>query len=206
MWRMILSIRNLSEKGSKYPLIHVYTLFIIPSNHSIKSIWICLLLKAFIRLKISLTLNESKIIMVVSIFVAIDVMGSLLNSYKEQKHATYVRTCRCTYNGRPFKNTGGERVLNRRWPERTVPYVLPFHFNFSIPIFWYGRVCARAYVAGVVSFTCFATRGPARANKYCKLRIFLIKFSHSSSTYENTFAFQHFSDRQRAITSRLKER
>ena len=116
---MILSIRNLSEKGSKYPLIHVYTLFIIPSKHSIKSIWICLLLKAFIRLKISLTLNESKIIMVVSIFVAIDVMGSLLSSYKEQKHATYVRTCTyngCTYmyNGRPFKNTGGERVLNRR--------------------------------------------------------------------------------------------
>ena len=56
------------------------------------------------------------------------------------------------------------------------------------------------------SFTCFATRGPARANKYCKLRIFLIKFSHSSSTYENTFAFQHFSDRRRAITFGLKER
>ena len=41
---------------------------------------------------------------------------------------------------------------------------------------------------------------------YYKLRIFLIKLSHSSSTYENTFAFQHFSDRRRAITFGLKER
>ena len=36
---------------------------------------------------------------------------------------------------------------------------------------------AHTYIAHVVSFTCFATRGPARANKYCKLRIFLIKLS-----------------------------
>ena len=48
--------------------------------------------------------------------------------------------------------------------------------------------------ARVVSFTCFATQGPTRANK---LRIFMIKLSHSSSTYENTFPFQHFSDRRR---------
>ena len=29
-----------------------------------------------------------------------------------------------------------------------------------------------------------------------KLRIFLIKLSHSSSTYENTFTFQHFTNRR----------
>ena len=39
-----------------------------------------------------------------------------------------------------------------------------------------------------------------------KLHIFLIKLSHSSSTYENTFAFQHFSDRRRATTFGIKER
>ena len=38
-----------------------------------------------------------------------------------------------------------------------------------------------------------------------KLRIFLINLSHSSSTYENNLAFQHFSDRRRAITFGLKE-
>ena len=39
-----------------------------------------------------------------------------------------------------------------------------------------------------------------------KLRIFLIELSLSSSTYENIFAFQHFSDRWRVITFGLKER
>ena len=34
----------------------------------------------------------------------------------------------------------------------------------------------------------------------------LIKLSQSSSTYKNTFAFQHFSGRRRAITFGLKER
>ena len=38
------------------------------------------------------------------------------------------------------------------------------------------------------------------------VRIFLIKLSHSSSTYENTFAFQHFCDHRKAITFGLKER
>ena len=46
----------------------------------------------------------------------------------------------------------------------------------------------------------------AQQEQTSKLRIFLIKLSHSSSTYENTFAFQHFSDRRRAITFGLKER
>ena len=46
----------------------------------------------------------------------------------------------------------------------------------------------------------------AQQEQTSKLRIFLIKFSHSSSTYENSFAFQHFSDRRRAITFGLKER
>ena len=46
----------------------------------------------------------------------------------------------------------------------------------------------------------------AQQEQTSKLRIFLIKLSHFSSTYENTFAFQHFSDRRRAITFGLKER
>ena len=46
----------------------------------------------------------------------------------------------------------------------------------------------------------------AQQEQTSKLRIFLIKLSHSSSTYENTFAFQHFSDRLRAIIFGLKER
>ena len=46
----------------------------------------------------------------------------------------------------------------------------------------------------------------AQQEQTSKLSIFLIKLSHSSSTYENTFAFQHFSDRRRAITFGLKER
>ena len=46
----------------------------------------------------------------------------------------------------------------------------------------------------------------AQQEQTSKLRIFLIKLSHSSSTYENTFAFKHFSDRRRAITFGLKER
>ena len=46
----------------------------------------------------------------------------------------------------------------------------------------------------------------AQAEQTSKLRIFLIKLSHSSSTYENIFAFQHFSDRRRAIIFGLKER
>ena len=45
----------------------------------------------------------------------------------------------------------------------------------------------------------------AQQEQTSKLRIFLIKLSHSLSTYENTFAFQHFCDRQRAITFSLKE-
>ena len=46
----------------------------------------------------------------------------------------------------------------------------------------------------------------AQQEQASKLRIFLIKLSHSSSTYENTVAFQHFSDRRRTITFGLKER
>ena len=46
----------------------------------------------------------------------------------------------------------------------------------------------------------------AQREQTSKLRIFLIKLCHSSSTYENTFAFQHFSDHRRAITFGLKER
>ena len=45
----------------------------------------------------------------------------------------------------------------------------------------------------------------AQQEQTSKLRIFLINLSHSSSTYENIFAFQHFSDRRRAITFSLKE-
>ena len=43
----------------------------------------------------------------------------------------------------------------------------------------------------------------AQQEQTSKLRIFLINLSHSSST---NFAFQHFSDRQRAIIFGLKER
>ena len=57
----------------------------------------------------------------------------------------------------------------------------------------------------VVSFMCVLLL-KAQQEQTSKLRIFLIKLSHSSSTYENTFAFQHFSDRRRAITFGLKER
>ena len=56
-----------------------------------------------------------------------------------------------------------------------------------------------------VSFTCVLLL-EAQQEQTSKLRIFMIKLSHSSSTYENTFAFQHFSDRLRAITFGLKER
>ena len=45
----------------------------------------------------------------------------------------------------------------------------------------------------------------AQQEQTSKLRIFLIKLSHSSSTYENTFAFQHFIDRRRTIIFGLKE-
>ena len=46
----------------------------------------------------------------------------------------------------------------------------------------------------------------AQQEQTSKLRIFLIKLSHSSSTYENTFAFQHFIDRRKTIIFGLKER
>ena len=46
----------------------------------------------------------------------------------------------------------------------------------------------------------------AQQEQTSKLRIFLIKLSHSSSTYENTFAFQHFIDRRRTIIFGLQER
>ena len=46
----------------------------------------------------------------------------------------------------------------------------------------------------------------AQQEQTSKLRIFLIKLSHSSSTYENTFAFQHFIDRRRTIIFGLKKR
>ena len=84
---------------------------------------------------------------------------------------------------------------------RTVLYVFPFRFNFSIPVSGTGE-CTHACV---VSFTCVLLL-EGQQEQTSKLRIFLIKLSHSSSTYENTFAFQHFSDRRRAITFGLKER
>ena len=46
----------------------------------------------------------------------------------------------------------------------------------------------------------------AQQEQTSKLRIFLIKLSHSSSTDENTFAFQHFIDRRKTIIFGLKER
>ena len=54
-------------------------------------------------------------------------------------------------------------------------------------------------------FHMFCYSRPSKS-KQVKLRIFLIKLSHSSSTYENTFAFQHFIDRRRTIIFGLKER
>ena len=69
------------------------------------------------------------------------------------------------YNGRPFKKNGRRTAIERAMNGTARSVQIPFNFNFSVSVFWYGRVYARAYVARVVSFTCFATRGPARANK-----------------------------------------
>ena len=52
---------------------------------------------------------------------------------------------------------------------------------------------------------CYSTQGQTSKLQEQTSKL-LIKLSQSSSTYENTFAFQHFSDRRRAITFGLKER
>ena len=85
-----------------------------------------------------------------------------------------------------------------------VPYKFPFNFNFPVPVFWYGE-----YTHARMSRVLFLSRVlllEAQQEQTSKLRIFLIKLSHSSSTYENTFAFQHFIDRRRTIIFGLKER
>ena len=75
--------------------------------------------------------------------------------------------------------------------------------SVRIPVSFLVRASIRTRVCRACSFFhVFCYRGPARANK---LRIFLIKLSHSSSTYENTFAFQHFSERRRVIIFGLKK-
>ena len=107
------------------------------------------------------------------------------------------------FNGRPFKKNGRrtviERAMNGTGP---VPYKFPFNFHFPVPIFWYGRVYAHTRVL----FLSRVLLLEAQQEQTSKLRIFLIKLSHSSSTYENTFAFQHFIDRRRTIIFGLKER
>ena len=87
---------------------------------------------------------------------------------------------------------------------RPVPYKFPFNFNLPVPFSRTGE-----YTHARMSRMLFLSRVlllEAQQEQTSKLRIFLIKLSHSSSTYENTFAFQHFSDRRRAITFGLKER
>ena len=88
--------------------------------------------------------------------------------------------------------------------ERPVPYKFPFNFNLPVPFSGTGE-----YTHARMSRVLFLSRVlllEAQQEQTSKLRIFLIKLSHSLSTYENTFAFQHFSDRRRAITFGLKER
>ena len=83
------------------------------------------------------------------------------------------------YNGRPFK---------KKWVANPCP-----------------RFLVRASIRTRVLFLSHVLLLEAQQEQASKLCIFLIKLSHSSSTYENTFAFQHFSDRRRAITFSLKE-
>ena len=84
--------------------------------------------------------------------------------------------------------------------ERIVTTYSRFVLIFPFPFSGTGE-CTHAHV---VSFMCVLLL-EAQQEQTSKLRIFLIKLSHSSSTYENTFTFQHFSDRPRAITFGLKE-
>ena len=93
----------------------------------------------------------------------------------------------------------------RKGPFRTYPrFILIFPFPFSgTGEYTYIRTHAR------MSCVLFLSRVwllEAQQEQTSKLRIFLINLNHSSSTYENIFAFQHFSDRRRAITFGLKVR
>ena len=84
--------------------------------------------------------------------------------------------------------------------ERNGPF--PFRFNFPFPFSGTGE-----YTHVRMSRVLFFSRVlllEDQQEQTSKLRIFLIKLSHSSSTYENTFTFQQFSDCRRAITVDLK--
>ena len=106
-----------------------------------------------------------------------------------------------------LKNPGGERELNGNWTgdERNGPFRTNSRLILISPLPFSGT---GEYTHARMSRVLFLSRVlllKAQQEQTSKLRIFLIKLSHSSS-YENTFAFQHFSDRRRAITFGLKER
>ena len=106
------------------------------------------------------------------------------------------------------KKTGGERELNgnltgdeRNGPFRTnsrLILISPFPFS-GMGEYTHARMSRVLFLSRVLLLE-------AQQEQTSKLRIFLIKLSHSSSTYENTFAFQHFIDRRRTIIFGLKER
>ena len=107
-----------------------------------------------------------------------------------------------------LKKKGGEQVLNGRWTgdERNGTFNTYSRFVLISPFPFSGT---GEYTHARMSRVLFLSRVlllEAQQEQTSKLRIFLIKLSHSSSTYENTFAFQHFSDRRRAITFGLKKR
>ena len=104
------------------------------------------------------------------------------------------------YNGRPFKKNGRRTGDERNRPFRTYSHLIlisPFPFS-GTGEYTHARMSRALFLSRVLLLE-------AQQEQTSKLRIFLIKLGHSSSTYENTFTFQHFSDRRRAITFCLKE-
>ena len=95
----------------------------------------------------------------------------------------------------------GVNIIILFWHSRLI-LISPFPFSGII-------IATGEYTHARMSRVLFLSRVlllEAQQEQTSKLRIFLIKLSHSSSTYENTFAFQHFIDRRRTIIFGLKER
>ena len=109
--------------------------------------------------------------------------------------------------GARLKKTGGERELNGRTFFDAYRIRVKFRCLLLISPFPFSGM--GEYTNVFMSRVLFLSRVlllEAQQEQTSKLCIFLIKLIHSSSTYENTFAFQHFSDRRRAIIFGLKER
>ena len=92
------------------------------------------------------------------------------------------------YNGRPFKKNGRrteiERAMNIFRTYSRLILISPFPFS-GTGEYTHARMSRALFLSRVLLLE-------AKQEQTSKLRIFLIKLGHSSSSYENTFAFSTF--------------